>query len=571
MHSLCRDCGWTAEADARRCPACASPRVLRHPELHRLTVAHVDCDAFYASVEKRDRPELRDHPVIVGGGVRGVVTTACYMARVYGVRSAMPSVTALRRCPALVFVPPRFDVYRRISRQIRAIFADYTDLIETLSLDEADLDVTVDRHGLGSARAIAEAIRARIRDETALTASAGVSYNKFIAKLASDQNKPDGVCVTPPRAGPAFVASLPVKRFHGVGPVTARRMEMLGILTGADLRDRPLSFLQEHFPSRADYLYGAARGEDYRPVRPDRPTKSVGAERTFDRDLSDAGELREALARVADAAWTRIERHGARGRTVTLKLRYADFRTITRARSQTAPVTDRARLLELGEALLAGLLPIDGGVRLLAHDAFVRDALTERDVVVLSLGGNDVALRPSAATVAAMGLLTRVTPTWLLRLGCAPGLGHFFALFHDRIEEIVTKIAAANGGRKPAKVLVCMIYYLDETPGGSWADGVLSKLGYDSDLAKLKLIIQMLFERVASAGFRVDGVEVVPFALFKVLDGTDSRDYVQRVEPSVQGGRKMARAIVDELFPRPPSSSPHDGDDVAVVEPTQRT
>jgi hypothetical protein len=213
----------------------------------------------------------------------------------------------------------------------------------------------------------------------------------------------------------------------------------------------------------------------------------------------------------------------------------------------------------------------DGGVRLLAHDAFVRDALTERDVVVLSLGGNDVALRPSAATIAAMGLLTRVTPTWLLRLGCAPGLGHFFALFHDRIEEIVTKIAAANGGRKPAKVLVCMIYYLDETPGGSWADGVLSKLGYDSDPAKLKLIIQMLFERVAAAGFRVDGVEVVPFALFKVLDGTDSRDYVQRVEPSVQGGRKMARAIVDELFPRPPSSSPHDGDDMAVVEPTQRT
>jgi DNA polymerase-4 len=329
-------------------------------------IIHVDMDAFYASVEQRDDPDLRGRPVAVGSAqARGVVAAASYEARGFGVRSAMPSVTALRRCPDLVFVPPRFDVYRRISGQIREIFGDYTDLIEPLSLDEAYLDVSIDRSGLGSARAIAEAIRARIRMETGLTASAGVSYNKFIAKLASDQNKPDGVCVIPPRAGPAFVASLPVKRFHGVGPVTARHMEALGILTGADLRDRTLPFLREHFSGRADYLYGAARGEDHRPVRPDRPTKSVGAERTFDRDLSDPAELRQALARVADAAWARIERHGARGRTVTLKLRYPDFRTITRARSQATPVTDQARLLELGEALLLSQMPGPDGVRLL--------------------------------------------------------------------------------------------------------------------------------------------------------------------------------------------------------------
>ncbi len=329
-------------------------------------IIHVDMDAFYASVEQRDDPALRGRPVAVGSAAaRGVVAAASYEARAFGVRSAMPSVTALRRCAELVFVPPRFDVYRAVSRQIHAIFAVYTELIEPLSLDEAYLDVTVDRHGLGSARAIAEAIRTRIRKETGLTASAGVSYNKFIAKLASDQNKPDGLCVIPPRAGPDFVAALPVKRFHGVGPVTARRMESLGILTGADLRAQELPFLQFNCSAEDVYLHGAARGEDHRPVRPDRPTKSVGAERTFDTDLAEPEALRQALAQVADAAWARIERHGTRGRTVTLKLRYADFRTITRARSQGEPVATRARFSELGEALLAGLLPVPSGVRLL--------------------------------------------------------------------------------------------------------------------------------------------------------------------------------------------------------------
>jgi len=281
------------------------------------------------------------------------------------VRSAMPSVTALRRCPELVFVPPRFDVYRAISRQIHAIFADYTELIEPLSLDEAYLDVTEDVRGLGSASAIAEQIRARIAAETALTASAGVSYNKFIAKLASDQNKPDGLCVIPPRRGAAFVASLPVKRFHGVGPVTAAKMARLGIETGADLRDRDIAFLRAHFGSHADYLYGAARGIDERPVRAHRAAKSVGAERTFETNLAETSAIEEALERVADAAWARIERAAARGRTVTLKLRRADFTTITRARSLATPIVDRAQLVTIGRMLLAPLLPVEGGIRLL--------------------------------------------------------------------------------------------------------------------------------------------------------------------------------------------------------------
>jgi DNA polymerase-4 len=329
-------------------------------------IIHVDMDAFYASVEQRDDPALRGRPVAVGGSRRrGVVAAASYEARTFGVRSAMPSVTAARRCPEIVFVPPRFDVYREVSGQIRAVFARYTDLIEPLSLDEAYLDVTEDRAGLGSATAIAAAIRAAIKAETGLTASAGVSYNKFIAKLASDQNKPDGLCVIPPAHGAAFVAALPVKRFHGVGPVTARKMEALGILTGQDLRDRPFEFLQRHFGSYADYLYGAARGIDHRPVRAQRIAKSVGAERTFEEDLSDRDALRAALERVVDAAWTRIARSGVSGRTVTLKLRHSDFRTITRARSTSQPVGDRAQFLAIGFDLLDQQLPVTGGIRLL--------------------------------------------------------------------------------------------------------------------------------------------------------------------------------------------------------------
>src|SRR5215203_3152946 len=231
-------------------------------------IIHVDMDAFYASVEQRDNPELRGKPVAVGGGHRGVVTAASYEARPFGVRSALPSVTAKRRCPDLIFVKPRFDVYRAVSHQIRAIFTDYTPLVEPLSLDEAYLDVTEDRLGLGSARAIAQDIRRRIREETGLTASAGVSYCKFIATLASDHRKPDGLCVIPPERGAEFVSSLPVARFHGVGPKTAARMERLGIATGADLAAWSRAELEAEFGSSGDWYWRIARGIDEREIKP---------------------------------------------------------------------------------------------------------------------------------------------------------------------------------------------------------------------------------------------------------------------------------------------------------------
>ena len=328
-------------------------------------IIHIDMDAFYASVEQRDDPALKGKPVAVGGGHRGVVAAASYEARDYGVRSAMASVTAKRRCPDLIFVKPRFDVYKAVSRQIRAIFADYTELIEPLSLDEAYLDVSEDRRGLGSARAIAEEIRVRIKAETGLTASAGVSYCKFIAKLASDQNKPDGICVIPPHKGAAFVATLPVKRFHGVGPVTAAKMERLGILTGADLAAWSVEQLEAHFGSSGRWYWRIARGIDEREVRADRPYKSVSAERTFDVDYSAEEDLRREVSRVAHYAWERIERAGVRGRTVTLKVKFADFTLITRSKSFAAPVADRAAFEAAGQALLGGLLPVPKGIRLL--------------------------------------------------------------------------------------------------------------------------------------------------------------------------------------------------------------
>ena len=329
-------------------------------------IIHIDMDAFYASVEQRDAPELRGKPVAVGSAqARGVVAAASYEARVFGVRSAMASVTALRRCPMLLFVPPRFDVYRAVSNQIRVIFADYTDLIEPLSLDEAYLDVTNDARGVGSATAIAAEIRARIRETTGLTASAGVSYNKFIAKLASDQNKPDGMCVIRPAQGPAFVAALPVKRFHGVGPVTAAKMAALGIVTGADLRDFGLDELSRHFGSSASYFHRAAHGDDDRPVRPDRAPKSIGAERTFDRDLTAEADLLEALDPVIDAAWRRIERAGVAGRTLTLKVKFNDFSIISRAQSRSGLMTSQETVAEVGRTILLRLLPVAIGVRLL--------------------------------------------------------------------------------------------------------------------------------------------------------------------------------------------------------------
>jgi len=329
-------------------------------------IIHIDMDAFYASVEQRDNPELRGKPVAVGGSrERGVVAAASYEARQFGVRSAMASITAKRKCPDLIFVKPRFEAYKAISLQIRKIFAAYTPIIEPLSLDEAYLDATENLEGISSATQIAEEIRARIRAETELTASAGVSYNKFLAKLASDHRKPDGLFVITPKMGSEFVETLPIRNFHGVGPATAAKMGRLGIKTGLDLRSQTLAFLQQHFGKAGCYYYWAARGIDERPVRADRIRKSVGAENTFPADLFTYEAARDALREIVDEVWGHCEGSGLRGRTVTLKVKFANFQQITRSRTCQMQIRTRSELEQLGNALLEPLFPVARGVRLL--------------------------------------------------------------------------------------------------------------------------------------------------------------------------------------------------------------
>ncbi|SDX58504.1 DNA polymerase IV [Roseicitreum antarcticum] len=329
-------------------------------------IIHVDMDAFYASVEQRDNPDLRGKPVAVGGSAaRGVVAAASYEARVFGVRSAMPSVTARRKCPDLIFVRPRFEVYRAVSAQIRAIFAEFTDLIEPLSLDEAYLDVSENRQGVTLATDVARQVRARIRTETGLSASAGISYCKFLAKIASDINKPDGQAVIPPRRGADFVAALPVAKFHGVGPATAARMERLGIQTGADLRAKEAAFLRAHFGKSGRWYYDIARGIDNRPVQPHRRRKSIGTEDTFAVDILTHDAARDHVIRLAAKVWQQGNARVLHGRTVTLKVKYADFRQITRSRTQTAPFASEDALVQAALALLAPLFPTGLGIRLL--------------------------------------------------------------------------------------------------------------------------------------------------------------------------------------------------------------
>jgi len=304
-------------------------------------------------------------PLAVGGSrERGVVAAASYEARRFGVHSAMPSVTARRRCPELVFVRPCFDVDQAVSAQIHAIFARYTRVVQPLSLDEAYLDVTAPLWDRGSATAIA-AVRAAIRAETGLTASAGVSYNKLLAKLASDHRKPDGLFVIALCMGPGFVEALPVGRFHGIGPVTAARMNALGIHTGLDLRQQSRAFLAGHFGKAGDYLYGVARGVDERPVQADRVRNSVGAETTFERDLLRWEEVGPALAPVLAQVWAACSRGGQSGRTVTVKAKYADFQQVTRSRSGAEPVPTQTRLEQVSLDLLRPLFPPRLGVRLL--------------------------------------------------------------------------------------------------------------------------------------------------------------------------------------------------------------
>ena len=334
------------------------------PPAHR-RIIHIDMDAFYASVEQRDNPDLRGRPLAVGGSKeRGVVAAASYEARKFGVHSAMASVTARRKCPDLLFVPPRFDVYKSVSRQIHAIFARYTPLIQPLSLDEAYLDVTEPLLDRGSATAIAEEIRTAIRTETNLTASAGVSYNKFLAKLASDHRKPDGLFVITPRMGPTFVEDLPIAKFHGVGPATAARMNALGIHTGLDLRRQSLAFLSGHFGKAGPYYYGVARGQDDRPVQPDRIRKSLGAETTFERDITRWDDVVPIVQSLAAKVWAACG-GGYSGRTVTVKIKYADFRLITRSRSCIAPIGSGSELETISLDLLRPHFPSPLGVRLL--------------------------------------------------------------------------------------------------------------------------------------------------------------------------------------------------------------
>ena len=293
-------------------------------------IIHIDMDAFYASVEQRDDPSLRGRPIAVGhDGPRGVVSTASYEARPYGVRSALPSVTARRLCPDLIFVPARFDVYKAVSQQIRDIFREYTELVEPLSLDEAFLDVTHER----SATLVAREIKARIRRQTELTASAGVSVNKMLAKIASDYRKPDGLFTIAPSEVEAFVAALPVERFFGIGAVTAERMHRMGIHTGADLRQWDEAALVQRFGKAGHAYYGYARGVDEREVEPHRVRKSVGAETTFAEDTDDRTRLSMELAAVREEVWNRIQRHEFRGKTVVLKLKFDNFRQITRSKT----------------------------------------------------------------------------------------------------------------------------------------------------------------------------------------------------------------------------------------------
>jgi DNA polymerase-4 len=338
---------------------------LAEPALQR-KIIHIDMDAFYASVEQRDNPELRGKPVAVGGSrERGVVAAASYEARKFGVRSAMPSISAKRKCADLIFVKPRFDAYRAVSLQIRDIFAQYTPLVEPLSLDEAYLDVTENLKGIASATEIAKEIRAKIRAETSLTASAGVSYNKFLAKLASDHNKPDGLFVITPNMGLAFVEALPVGKFHGVGPATTAKMNRLGIETGLDLRAQTKSFLHQHFGKSGLYFYWIARGIDDRLVRPDRIRKSIGAENTFSVDLFTFDAAQDALLPIVDKVWRHCEGTGARGRTVTLKVKYTDFQKVTRSRSLAGVIEGRVALERISLDLLRGQFPVTKGIRLL--------------------------------------------------------------------------------------------------------------------------------------------------------------------------------------------------------------
>lgn len=316
-------------------------------------IIHIDMDAFFASVEQRDNPDLRGKPVAVGGGgPRGVVASASYEARKYGVRSAMSGGMARRLCPDLIFVKSHFEVYRSVSNQIRSIFLDYTDLVEPLSLDEAYLDVTENKKNLPSATLLAQEIRKRIETETGLTASAGVSFNKFLAKIASDINKPNGIKVITPEEAISFLEQLAVEKFHGVGKVTARKMHNHGIYTGNDLKQRSEADLVRLFGKAGRHYFRIVRAEDNREVNPHRIRKSIGAERTFNEDVSDPEVMKAKLTDLAEGIFRYMEKTQNFGRTVTLKFKSPDFKLLTRSRSFASEIRNLDELIRIVQELL---------------------------------------------------------------------------------------------------------------------------------------------------------------------------------------------------------------------------
>ncbi len=341
-------------------------------------IIHIDMDAFFASVEQRDFPELRGKPVAVGGGgPRGVVAAASYEARAFGVYSAMPGSVAKRKCPHLIFTKTRFDVYESVSRQIREIFLAYTDLVEPLSLDEAYLDVTENKFRIPSATLIAREIKARIFEQTGLTASAGVSYNKFLAKIASAFQKPNGLTVIPPEKAEALVETLPIEKFYGIGEVTAAKMHSLGIRTGLDLKRRSLEDLLKNFGKSGHYYYHISRAHDDRLVEPNRIRKSVGAERTYAEDLTTAEEMDERLKPLAEEVGDYLTSKNNAGRTVTLKIKYADFTQNTRSKTFVSGVQSADLLWHLAKELLRTPFVPQLPVRLLGIS--VSGLLSEQD------------------------------------------------------------------------------------------------------------------------------------------------------------------------------------------------
>lgn len=354
MPTLCRDCCRIHQEELADCAFCGSSRLLHHPELDELAIAHIDCDAFYASVEKRDDPSLRDKPVLVGHpGGRGVVTTACYIARRYGPRSAMPMFKALELCPHAVVIPPNMAKYRAVSAQIRELFLMATPLVEPLSLDEAYLDLSPEARLVDRPPAVLLArLQRAIERRVGVTVSVGLSYNKSLAKLASGTNKPRGFTVIGRAEAKSVLAPLPVTAIHGVGAATARRMAEQGITTVAQLQELPADDLAARFGKFGRALAHLVQGEDQRRVTPDRPSKSVSTETTFARDLADYGALAETLKELTGLLERRLDRAGLGGRTVVLKLKTADFRVLSRRSRLPYPTRRGAVILEHGERLL---------------------------------------------------------------------------------------------------------------------------------------------------------------------------------------------------------------------------